>query len=201
MKRSLLLALALAAAATAQAAPADIAKGKQTAETVCAACHGADGNSAASANPSLAGQPEQYLAKQLRDFKKGNRKNPIMMGMASSLSDDDVNNVAAYFASQKMKVRDAGNKDLVTTGKQIYRGGLTAKGLPACMACHGPAGAGIPGQYPRLGGQHAGYIEAQLVAFRAEDRANDPNDMMRKIALKMTDKEIKAVSEYASGLR
>ena len=124
-----------------------------------------------------------------------------MMGMAATLNDDDVRNVAAYFSSQKIKPRDAGNKDLANAGKAIYRGGIAAKGVPACMACHGPAGAGQPAQYPRLGAQHAAYIEAQLKAFASGERANDQNSMMRDIAARMTEKDMKAVAEYVTGLR
>lgn len=204
MKRSLLWTMAgllISTGAMAATAPADLAAGKQKVEAVCAACHGVDGNSVASANPSLAGQPAQYIEKQLKEFKAGTRKNPIMMGMAATLNDDDVRNVAAYLASQKIKPRDAGNKDLANAGKAIYRGGIAAKGVPACMACHGPAGAGQPAQYPRLGAQHAAYIEAQLKAFASGERANDQNSMMRDIAARMTEKDMKAVAEYVTGLR
>ena len=157
------------------------------------------GNSVAAANPSLAGQHADYIVKQLTEFKSGARKNPIMMGMAAPLSPEDMKNVGAYFSEQKIKPRDAADKALLPEGKKIFKGVVASTKIPACMACHGPSGAGIPAQYPRLGGQHAGYIVAQMTAFRSGERAN--NTVMRDIALKMTDAQIKAVAEYISGLR
>ena len=190
---------AFANSPAAPTAKADPAKGKVLAEQVCAACHGADGNSVAAANPSLAGQHADYIVKQLTEFKSGARKNPIMMGMAAPLSPEDMKNVGAYFSEQKIKPRDAADKKLLPEGQKIFKGGVASTKIPACMACHGPNGAGIPAQYPRLGGQHAGYIVAQMTAFRSGERAN--NTVMRDIALKMTDAQIKAVAEYISGLR
>lgn len=190
---------AFANSPAAPTAKADPAKGKVLVEQVCAACHGADGNSVAAANPSLAGQHADYIVKQLTEFKSGARKNPIMMGMAAPLSPEDMKNVGAYFSEQKIKPRDAADKALLPEGKKIFKGGVASTKIPACMACHGPNGAGIPAQYPRLGGQHAGYIVAQMTAFRSGERAN--NTVMRDIALKMTDAQIKAVAEYISGLR
>ena len=186
-------------AALALAAPAHAPDAAATATEVCAACHGADGNSVAAANPSLAGQHADYSVKQLTEFKSGARKNPIMMGMAAPLSPEDMKNVGAYFAEQKIKPREAADKKLLPEGQKIFKGGVASTKIPACMACHGPNGAGIPAQYPRLGGQHAGYIVAQMTAFRSGERAN--NTVMRDIALKMTDAQIKAVAEYISGLR
>lgn len=122
-----------------------------------------------------------------------------MMGMAAPLSPEDMKNVGAYFAEQKIKPREAADKKLLPEGQKIFKGGVASTKIPACMACHGPNGAGIPAQYPRLGGQHAGYIVAQMTAFRSGERAN--NTVMRDIALKMTDAQIKAVAEYISGLR
>ncbi|MEN9656671.1 MAG: hypothetical protein RL571_136 [Pseudomonadota bacterium] len=181
---------------------ADPAKGKILVDQVCAACHGVDGNSAASANPSLAGQHPEYIVKQLAEFKAGKRKNPVMMGMAAPLSPEDMQNIAAYFSTQQAKDRGASDKALIEAGKKIYRGGIMAKGVPACMACHGPSGAGIPGQYPRMGGQHSAYVLAQLNAFRSEDpnvsRAN--NQVMKDISSRMSDNEIKAVAEYIQAL-
>ncbi len=192
-----------AAGAWAQTAPkADSAKGQKIASQVCAACHGADGNSAAPANPHLAGQHAEYLAKQLHDFKANkDRKNPVMMGMATPLSADDIRDVAAHYAAQKPKPAAAKDKELVALGQKIYRGGIVATGVPACAACHGPNGAGIPAQYPRLAGQFPEYTASQLRAFRSEERANDANRMMRGFAGRMTDREILAVSEYLAGLR
>ena len=210
IKRSLLLSLLLAAtAAQAQdkaAAQPDMAKAKQTAEQVCGACHGADGNSQISANPKLAGQHPEYIYKQLRNFKAADgkpaeRNNPIMGGMVAALSDDDMKGLASYFSGQKLNPEAAKDAKSIELGQKLYRAGEAGKGLPACAGCHGPAGAGIPAQFPRLGGQFAEYTEAQLKAFRAGERANDPNQMMRMIAIKMTDAEIKAVSDYIAGLR
>lgn len=204
---AILLATTLTSHAAEQAkAKADPAKGKVIAETVCVACHGADGNSAAAANPHLAGQIEEYLYKQLKDFKAVDgkpaaRNNAIMAGMVAALSDDDMRNVAAWFASQKAKPAVARDQSKIALGQQLWRQGDFKKGIPACAGCHGPAGAGMPAQYPKLSGQFPEYTEAQLKAFRVGERANDPEQMMRTIAAKMSDVEIKAVSEYAAGLR
>ena len=188
------------------AAKADPAKGEQVAKQVCAACHAADGNSVAPANPKLAGQIPEYLHKQLANFKpvgakKAERSDPVMAGMVANLSDADMRNVAAYYAAQKLRPAAATDKNLAAAGQKLWRGGNSASGVPACAGCHGPDGAGIPSQYPRLAGQYAGYIEAQLKLFRAGTRANDPNGMMRGVAARMTDQEIKAAAEYAAGLR
>lgn len=176
----------------------DPSKGKVIAEQVCAACHGADGNSAASANPSLAGQHPDYIIKQLQEFKSQKRKNAIMLGMATPLSDADMANVAAYFSQQKPKQRGASDKALIEAGKKIYRGGIAAKSVPACMACHGPSGAGIPSQYPLMSGQHSAYTIAQLKAFRDGERTN--NLPMTEIAAKLSDAEIKAVAEFIQSI-
>lgn len=177
---------------------ADPAKGKLLVEQVCAACHGADGNSAASANPSLAGQHPEYIVKQLTEFKAGKRKNAIMLGMSSALSPSDMQNVAAYFSAQPAKDRGASDKVLIEAGKKIYRGGIMEKGVPACMACHGPSGAGMPAQYPRMGGQHSAYTVAQLNTFRSGERNN--NDVMKDVSARLSDAEIKAVAEYIQAL-
>jgi len=187
-------------------AKADPAKGKVVAESICVACHGADGNSMSSANPHLAGQIEQYIYKQLSNFKSVDgkpalRDNAIMAGMAAALTEEDMKNVAAWFSSQKLKPEMAKNEASLALGKKIWRQGDFRKGVPACAGCHGPAGSGMPAQYPRLAGQFADYTEAQLVAFRAGTRANDPESMMRTIAAKLSDAEIKAVADYAAGLR
>jgi len=183
-------------------AKADPAQAQQIVTKVCAACHSADGNSVSPANPILAGQHADYIAKQLADFK-GNkdRKNPVMLGMASALSPQDMKNLGAYFESQKPKSRAAKDPALVKLGQQIYRGGIMAKGVAACASCHGPNGAGVPAQFPRVAGQYAEYSTAQLQSFRAGERANDPNSMMRTIAVRLSDTEIKAVAEYIAGLR
>jgi cbb3-type cytochrome c oxidase subunit III len=185
---------------------ADPAKGKAIAESVCVACHGADGNSAIPANPILAGQVEEYIAKQLKNFKSTDgkpaaRNNPIMAGMAAAIPDEEIPNVAAWFASQKQKPAAAKDEKLAELGQKIWRQGNFKKGTPACAGCHGPSGAGLPAQYPRLAGQYQEYTETQLKAFRLEERSNDNEKVMRTIAAKLSDAEIKAVAEYAAGLR
>lgn len=213
MKRSL-LSLLLAAAAfgvqasdAAKAAPkGDPARGEPIASTVCGACHGPDGNSPAAANPKLAGQHPEYLFKQMKNFKAAEGKQPertnaIMNGMIAPYDENQMRDIAAYFASKTQSGESAKNRETIEAGQKLYRAGDMSKGLPACAACHGPAGAGMPSQYPRIAGQFAEYTEAQLKAFRDGGRANDPNKMMRMIALKMTDVEIKAVADYVAGLR
>ena len=210
MKRALALvagAILLPCLAGAQpAAKPDPAKGQQIATQVCVACHAADGNSPAAPNPKIAGQFPEYLRKQLQNFKaapgkKADRDNPLMAGIVANLSDEDMRNLAAYYGSQKLKPESAKSKDLAARGQKLYRGGNLATGVAACAGCHGPDGAGIPGQYPRISGQFAAYLETQLLAFKAGTRANDPNGMMRAVAARMSEAEIKAVAEYASGLR
>ena len=183
------------------AAKAEPAQAQAIVTKVCAACHASDGNSASSANPVLAGQHADYTAKQLANYKSGERKNPVMLGMTAALTPQDMKNLGAYFESQKPKTRAAKNVELVKLGRQIYRGGIMAKGVAACASCHGPTGAGIPAQFPRVAGQFAEYTLAQLQAFRLGERTNDPNQMMRVISARLSDLEIKAVSEYIAGLR
>jgi cytochrome c553 len=207
-----LIAAALASACMSAAAygqvavKGDPAKAQQIVTSVCAACHGADGNSAIPTNPSIAGQPAEYVYKQLNNFKSAGgkpaeRPSAVMTAMVANLSSDDMANLAAYFASKEAKPRDARNAELVKIGQTIYRGGVIGRGVPACASCHGANGAGIPAQFPRLGAQHAQYTADQLKAFRAGSRANDPNRMMRTIATKLTDREIDAVAQYVQGLR
>jgi cytochrome c553 len=184
-----------------QAAKVDPAQAQQIVTNVCAACHAADGNSASPVNPVLAGQHADYTAKQLANFKSGERKNPVMVGIAAMLSPQDMINLGAYFEAQKPKVRAARNPEWVQLGQQIYRGGVAAKGVAACASCHGPNGAGIPAQFARVAAQYSEYTAAQLQAFRAGERANDPGKMMRAIAARLSDQEIKSVSEYMAGLR
>jgi cytochrome c553 len=216
IKRKLLLSMALASffvcqiatAETSQSpksAPLDMAKAKQTAETTCAACHTADGNSVITANPVLAGQFPEYLYKQLLNFKSQNGKAPernsaIMMGMAGPLVESDAKALAVYFSQQKPKGDFTKDKANLTRGQKIWRAGDSTKGLPACAGCHGATGAGVPAQFPRLSGQHSDYIEAQLRNFRDGVRTNDANGVMRTIAIRMTEPEIKAVADYAAGL-
>jgi cytochrome c553 len=152
-------------------------------------------------NPSLAGQHPEYLFKQLNEFKSGSRNNAVMMVMVAGVSAEDMRNLAAYYAAQKPSETAAKDKDLVAEGRKLFRGGNVATGVTACAGCHSPNGAGIPSQYPRLAGQHPEYVVAQLKAFRAGDRANDSNNMMRAVAGRLTDKEIAAVAEYLSALR
>ena len=200
-------ALLCAGAAAAQApAKPDAAKGQGIASQTCAACHAADGNSPAAVNPKLAGQFYEYLNRQLVNFKpqdgkKPARDNAVMAAMVANLSPADMRDVAAFYASQKLKPAVAKDKELAALGQKVYRGGNTATGVAACAGCHGPSGAGIPAQYPRISGQFAEYVEAQLKAFRAGTRANDPNGMMRGVAVRMTDREIQGVAEYVAGLR
>ena len=187
-------------------AKGDPERGKLIAAGTCAACHGADGNSQISTNPKLAGQHPEYLYKQMKNFmlvdgKPAERANAVMMGMMATLDDGQMRDAAAWFASQKQTGDKARNPDTIARGQKLYRAGDVSKGLPACAGCHGPAGAGIPAQYPRIGGQFADYTEAQLKAFRDGARANDANTMMRTVALKMTDAEMKAVADYVAGLR
>ncbi|MHA7682095.1 c-type cytochrome [Cupriavidus sp. PET2-C1] len=197
----------LASAAEQAAAKADPAKG-ETLYTqgapdrnvpACLSCHGANGNSGGAANPKLAAQQPEYVHKQLDDFKAKARSNAIMSPYAAALSEQEMKDVGAYLAKQTLKPATAKNKDTIEAGQKIYRGGIAAKGVPACAACHGPTGAGIPAQYPRIGGQWSEYTEAQLVAFRQGTRKNNP--VMTTIAAKMSDAEIKAVADYVAGIR
>jgi len=182
------------------------ARGQRIASQVCAACHAADGNSVAPTNPKIAGQFPEYLEKQLVDFKARGSKKParesaIMAPMVASLSDDDIKSLAVYYSGQKLRPAVAADKDLAALGQKIWRGGIAASNVPACAGCHGPAGDGIPAQYPKLSGQFAEYVAAQLKNFKEGARANDPNGMMRGVAARMTEREIQAVAQYAAGLR
>jgi cytochrome c553 len=199
--------VALAAeTAAAPAAKPDLAKAKQTADTLCAACHGADGNSPSPANPNLAGQQAAYLTLQLEHFKSGVRNNPIMAGMAATLTPEDMRALGIYFSQQKPKAAGIKDRELALAGQKLYRGGNVASGLPACAACHSPDGAGIPSRYPRLGGQHADYALTQLKAFKAGERGMDKGGkdvngrVMAQVAARMSDKEMQALVQYTSGL-
>jgi cytochrome c553 len=187
--------------APAPAAKGDPAKAQAIVDKVCGACHGADGNSTSPTYPNLAGQQPEYLHKQLTEFKAGTRKNAIMAPNVTALTADDMLNLAAYFSSQQPKPRLAKDAALAAEGGKLYKGGNAGSGVPACASCHGPAGSGIPVQFPRLAGQHSKYVLSQLKNFRSGDRANDGGKMMQVIARKMTDQEMKAVAEYISGLR
>ena len=177
------------------------AKAGEAKAAACLACHGPKGNSTNPAWPKLAGQGADYLAKQLADFKEGkNRKDPIMGAQVANLSAQDMADIAAYFAKQKM-TQGAADEKLVEAGKKIYHGGNKKKGIPACMGCHAPNGVGNPAaKFPKVSGQHAAYIEKTMKDFRAGARTNDLNKMMQNIAEVMSDKEIQAVASYISGL-
>ncbi|MGL5631374.1 MAG: c-type cytochrome [Azovibrio sp.] len=214
MIRTMALALLFVAGFTVNAAEnttpkADPAKGKVIAETICVACHGVDGNSPLSANPHIAGQVQDYIYKQLQNFRTANgrpvlRENPIMSGMAMAISsEEDVLNVAAWYAQQKLNpaVPTTADEAILNRGKQLWRAGDVTRGVPACAGCHGPTGQGLAAQYPRLSGQFPEYTELQLRNFRTGQRANDPESMMRNVADRLSESDIKAVSEYAAGLR
>jgi cytochrome c553 len=183
---------------TAQAA-GDAEAGKSK-SAMCAACHGPDGNSPAPTFPKLAGQHAAYLAKQLAEYKSGERQNATMNGMAAALSEQDIADLAAFYSSQQVTLGKAA-EDKVAAGEAVYRAGNAATGVSACTACHGPTGSGNPmANFPSLSGQHADYTVLQLKAFRAGERANDAGSMMRGVAKKMTDAEIEAVAQYIQGL-
>jgi cytochrome c553 len=200
MPAAVALALLAAVQVHAESSKPDPAKGK-TLSAACAACHGPEGNSAISLNPSLAQQHPAYIAKQLANFKSGARANAIMAGMAAALSPEDMAHIGAWYGSQKLRPAAARDRALVEKGRSLYRGGDASRGLPACAGCHSPNGAGIPAQYPRLAGQHPDYTVAQLKAFRAGERANDNAAIMRTVASKLTDAEMAALAEFLAGVR
>jgi cytochrome c553 len=214
MKFALLLAaltFATVAGAQAPAEPAsakpDLARAQQIVTQVCAACHGADGNSVSPVNPSLAGQHAEYITLQLLHFKQGIRNNPIMTPMAAALSDADMAALGVYFSQQKAKGSSAKDPALVAAGQKVFRGGAAAASLPACVACHLPDGVGIPVRYPRIGGQYADYTYTQLKAFKAGQRGMDKDGkdvngrVMAQIASRMSEDDMQAVAQYAAGLR
>ncbi|MGS2720948.1 c-type cytochrome [Paraglaciecola aestuariivivens] len=201
----LLICLFFGANATALA-QGDVEQGKAKSVT-CAACHGADGNSAIAMNPKLAGQHANYLVKQLNEFKlasqtggKEGRNNAVMNGMAAALSEQDIQDLAAYFAAQT-PTEGAASEEFIALGTKLYTGGDLERGITACIACHGPKGNGTSlSGFPDISGQHAEYIASQLKAFRSGDRANSINGMMADIAKRMTDEDIEAISSYVAGL-
>ena len=199
---AVLIASVYASLAAATDAPAvakpDLERGKQLATSVCAACHGPDGNSAIPANPILAGQHGDYIALQLAAFKSGARPSPIMQGMAAGLSPEDMRSVGAYFQSQKPKGGAALDKAMVARGQQLWRSGNKSVGLPACAGCHGAAGHGIPAQYPRLAGQ---YPDLTLGWLKAYANGSRPHAVMSLIAAKLSENDMKALSDYTAGLR
>ncbi len=199
MLNKLISGLALLLLPTVLTAAGNIEAGKQKAAT-CIVCHGPDGNSSNPSWPNLAGQHAEYIKKQLLDYRSGGRKNDQMAPMAMILSDQDIDDLAAYYAAQKPRIGQARPENL-EPGAHLYRAGDVTKGLVACMACHGPTGIGNPAaNYPRINAQHAAYTELQLKAFKAEERANDLNGIMRDIAGRMSNDTIKAVADYLQGL-
>ncbi len=200
MKKALLIASFVAMAAVGVAQAAGNAAAGKTKSAACAACHGADGNSGVNPLwPKLAGQHPKYIKKQLHDFKAGKRKDGTMAPMAAPLNDQDIENLAAYFSSQKRTI-GAAAKDKVALGEKVYRAG-GSNGAPACSGCHGPAGGGNgAANFPSLSGQSAAYVAKQLKDFRSGARNNDMNGMMAGVAAKLTDAEIDAVSQYVQGL-
>jgi cytochrome c553 len=216
MIRKTSLFIVLSAVASALAAPLavaqttaapDLAKAREIAKTVCAACHGADGNSAVPINPNLAGQGADYITRQLQHFKSGVRANAIMQGMAATLTPADMVALGIYFSQQQPKLLTARDATLARTGQALYRGGDAATAVPACSACHLPDGVGVPKNFPRVAGQHADYTYAQLKAFKAGERGNDKGGVdvngkiMRAIAARMDDAQMKALADYTAGLR
>ena len=184
--------------ATAVAGDAAAGEGKAA---MCAACHMPDGNSVVDQFPKLAGQGEGYIVKQLSEFKSMKRKDDTMFGMAAALTEEDMADIAAYY-SAKTATAAVADDSKVALGKDIYRGGDMSKGLPACMGCHGPTGAGnAPAKYPSLGGQHVAYTIKQLTAFRDGARDNDSNKMMRNVAARMSNADIEAVANYIATLK
>lgn len=208
MKRMTLLGV-LAFSGFIFAAPADLAKGKQVVEQVCAGCHAPDGNTGVATYPKVAAQHADYIFAQSMAIKKGERTAgaaAAMAAMVQNLSEEDIRNAAAYYAKQQAKPGEANPKEDVKLGAKIYRAGLPEKSIPACMSCHGPAGAGMPANgtavlaYPRLGGQHSSYIIDQLKAYAAGVRQS-PNHMMEDIAGRMNEADMKAVGNFIQGLK
>jgi cytochrome c553 len=204
--RLFLAILALSFTCTAFAAPpvkGDAKKGEAIATQICVACHGADGNGITPHNPDfpkLAGKQPEYLLKQLKDFKAGKRKNDIMAGMVASLSPDDMSNLALHFAAQKNKPGVVNNPELLDFGKKFYTDGNPDQGVPACAGCHSPDGSGTSA-YPHLAGQYAGYVYQQLKRFASGERDNDRGLVMQSLSMRMTEQEMKAVSEYVTSLK
>jgi cytochrome c553 len=189
---------AMEAAAPATVTKPDLVSGEAKFTAMCVACHAADGNSGVPAYPKLSQQHPEYLVKQLREYKSGVRKNAIMQGFASQLSDADMTNIAFWLAEKKIKPGFAKDKDLVVLGERIYRGGVSDRQIAACAGCHNPTGAGNPAQYPRLGGQHADYVASQLTNFR--DGLRNNSLPMTQVAAKLNDREIRALADYIAGL-
>jgi len=194
---SALCGLAFAGSALAEGSAA----AGQSKSTPCVACHGVDGNSVNGEWPTLAGQHPQYIIKQLKAFKAGARQNPLMTPMAAPLSEQDMEDLAAYFSSQTVNGLEA-DAAKVSQGQRLFRAGDPERGIAACGSCHGPTGHGNPAAlYPSIRGQHSTYVEAQLKAYRSGTRQTDQNQMMRGVTQSMTDDQIAAVAGYVQGLR
>jgi cytochrome c553 len=196
------LTLAAVLGWTGSAHAAGTVEAGQAKSATCMACHGMDGNSANPEWPALAAQHSSYVVKQLKHFKSGERQNPLMSPMAMILSDQDMEDLAAYYAAQTLRPTGETEPSKLELGQRIFRAGIASKGVPSCAGCHGPSGAGIPGAaFPRIGGQHAVYAALQLRNYKSGARATDPNSMMRTIAGKLSDEEIDAVASYLQGMR
>ncbi len=202
MKFKLLIAaFGLLMGANSAMAAGDAAAGEGK-SAMCAGCHGADGKSVANMFPNLAGQHASYIAKQLADFKSNKRTDATMAGMVAALTEEDMADLGAFFASKPAAEGKADDEAKVGLGQEMFRGGNSSTHVPACSGCHGPTGKGNPAaRYPALAGQHAAYTIKQLKAFRDASRANDPNTMMRKVAEHMSDREIEAVANYIAGMK
>jgi len=174
----------------------------QTMAATCSACHGMDGNSLNPEWPNLAGQHASYITRQVKGFKAGQRQNVLMTPMASILTDQDIDDLAAFFSSQTLRPTGETEPSKLNLGQRVYRAGSVSGKVPACAGCHGPAGAGNPGAaYPRIGGQYATYVAIQLRAYKGNTRMTDPNNMMRTIAAQLSEDEIDAVASYIQGMR
>ena len=205
--KKLALALSVVAAMSLPVMAEGNAEVGKTKAIVCSACHGVDGNSMIDMYPKLAGQHPAYLEKQLKNFRTAaktggqeGRMDPIMGGMAMGLSDDDIADISAFFASQTKIVADVA--DIPAAGEKLYKGGDAARGITSCIACHGPDGNGAEAAgFPAISGQHANYIKIQLTKFRASSRHNDLNGMMQDVAKKLSDTDIEALSKYISSIK
>ena len=202
MKKLILVGLMFLYAVSGAALAGDAAAGKAK-SAACGGCHGFDGNSPIPTYPKLAGQNEAYIVKQVHDFKANtDRQNPIMFGMVAALSDEDAADIGAYFQAQSVKEAATFDKSKAAAGRELYKGGNLQTGIPACQACHGPAGGGTAGiGYPQLGGQYAAYTLAQLKAFKDGSRKNDDKSLMRSIVEKMSDEDMAAVANYIASLK
>ncbi len=207
MNMTMVVALTLSTHALAENTAANVANGQEIAAGVCAGCHSADGNSIIPVNPSLAGQYEEYITKQLIEFKMPDeetpaiRNSPVMSAMVAALSVNDMKDLAAFYAQQTPTtgISNETDEDILELGKIIYHGGNIENEVPACASCHSPDGSGIPPHYPMLAGQHADYTLTQLNAFNDETRTND-NKVMKQVISRMSSREKRAVSAYISGL-